>query len=55
VTDKESAANKNRLTSMAPEHVAEREFFFNALNNDPNMHMAIATSMSAVLEDLSAD
>jgi len=40
---------------MAPEHVAEREFFFNALNNDPNFHIAAANTMNAVLEDLEAD
>jgi hypothetical protein len=40
---------------MKPEHVEERKHFFEALNNDPNMHLAIANSMNAVLEDLSVE
>jgi hypothetical protein len=40
---------------MAPEHVEERKRFFDALNNDPNIHKNIASSMNAVLEDLSLD
>jgi hypothetical protein len=55
VTDKESAAFKNRLTSTQPEHVEERKRYFNALNNDPDIHRRIANSMNEVLQDLSSD
>ena len=37
---------------MKKEHVEEREAFFESLNNDPNVQLAIANSMNAVLEDL---
>jgi 2-polyprenyl-6-methoxyphenol hydroxylase-like FAD-dependent oxidoreductase len=55
VTDKESAAFKFRLSSMKPEHVAERKRYFNALNNDPEIHRRIANSMNEVLQDLSVE
>jgi len=55
VTDKESAAFKFRLSSMKPEHVAERNRYFNALNNDPDIHRRIADSMNEVLQDLSIE
>ena len=50
---KESSAFKFRLSSMKPEHVAERKRYFNALNNDPEIHRRIANSMNEVLQDLS--
>jgi hypothetical protein len=40
---------------MRPEHVKEREEFFDALNNNPDVHLHIANSMNELLEDLSAD
>lgn len=55
VTNKESTAFKHRVSSMRPEHVKEREQFFDALNNNPDVHLHIANSMNEVLEDLSAD
>jgi 2-polyprenyl-6-methoxyphenol hydroxylase-like FAD-dependent oxidoreductase len=55
VTNAESAAFKYRLSSTDPKHVAERERYFNALNNDPDIHRRIANSMNEVLQDLSAD
>lgn len=55
VTNVESAAFKNRLVSIEPEHVEERSRYFDALNNDPNIHRRIANSLNEVLQDLSAD
>jgi hypothetical protein len=55
VTNKESAAFKFRLSSVKPEHIEERQRYFNALNNDPSIHRRIADSMNEVLHDLSVD
>jgi 2-polyprenyl-6-methoxyphenol hydroxylase-like FAD-dependent oxidoreductase len=55
VTNPESTAFKYRVSSMKPEHVEERKHFFDALNNDPNIHKFIANSMNEVLEELQLD
>lgn len=55
VTNPESTAFKYRVSSMAPEHVEERKHFFDALNNDPNIHKMIANSMNEVLNDFSTE
>ena len=54
VTDPESTAFKHRLSSTEPQHIKDREGFFYALNNDPNVYTHIANSMNEVLEDLEA-
>lgn len=54
VTNPESTAFKHRLSSTDPQHVQDREKFFDALNNDPEVYTHIANSMNEVLEDLEA-
>ncbi|KAM5359706.1 hypothetical protein ACJZ2D_014275 [Fusarium nematophilum] len=51
-TNKASIDFKLRLHSTNPEVVAAREGFFNALNNDPDIHLKTATMMNEQVEDM---
>jgi len=46
-----SIGNKERLTSIDPEKVAEREFFFNKLNTEPDFHILVNRSMDKAVEE----
>lgn len=42
---------KLRVHSEYPDAVASRKGFFDALNNDPDIHMKMATMMNEVIQD----
>jgi hypothetical protein len=55
VTNPESIAFKQRVSSVEPEHVEDRNKFFEALNNDPEFHSQFAKSMAQVFQDFSTE
>jgi 2-polyprenyl-6-methoxyphenol hydroxylase-like FAD-dependent oxidoreductase len=46
-----SIGNKERMTSTDPEKVAEREWFFNKLNTEPEFHVMVNRSMDKAMEE----
>ncbi|KAH7161029.1 hypothetical protein EDB81DRAFT_642266 [Dactylonectria macrodidyma] len=51
-TNKASTDLKLRLHSADPQIVADRQAFFDALNNDPAIHLKMATMMNEQVEDM---
>lgn len=51
-TNKASTDLKLRLHSTDPQIVADRQAFFDALNNDPAIHLKLATMMNEQVEDM---